>query len=86
MKVYAASKAAAGMWEHKPFATGGLITSNSSIPCIQKTHQMRRDKPETQEYMLHFNALNSAKNRPVAGEMAGCSRTGLEKRLSKRYV
>jgi len=26
-------------------------TSDSSIPCSQKTRQMRRDKPETQEYM-----------------------------------
>jgi len=28
---------------------------------------MRRDKPETQQYMLHLDALNSTKNRPVAG-------------------
>ena len=50
MKVYTASKASPGMWEHKLFATAGLITSNSSILCIQKTRQMRRDKPETQVY------------------------------------
>jgi len=25
------------VWERKPFATAGLITSASSIPCLQKT-------------------------------------------------
>jgi len=48
---------------------------------------MRRDKPETQEYMWHFTALISTKNRPVA---AGWNRhllaTWIEKkRLSKMY-
>jgi len=27
----------------------GMNISDSSIPCLQKTREMRRDKPETQE-------------------------------------
>jgi len=33
-----------------------VLISHSSIPSSQLTRYMRRDKPETQEYMWHFNA------------------------------
>ena len=56
------------------------------FPWRKKTCCMGRDKPETQECMWDFNALNSTKNPPVAAraEITGYSRTGYSRTGSIR--
>ena len=37
--------------------------SDTSIPCLQKTRQMRRDKPETQEYIAEPRGSQGTQTR-----------------------
>jgi len=70
--------------------TGNSCTGEERFIYSVFTKDMLDEKGQARNTSTHvtFNALNSTKNSPVVAgfEIPSCSRTGLEKKLSKGYV